>query len=120
NEKVEKHIKEVNNFGDAKFGEFLDRPERLQDMTNKILDVLVITKMEILCEHKNPVINEGTYVCEILTPFLNTVMVDLPGDKASSASAERKDSYKSARKSDFSVKAKIKDNTNEIGYFETG
>ncbi|RIB07542.1 hypothetical protein C2G38_2045919 [Gigaspora rosea] len=103
NEKVEKHIKEVNNFGDAKFGEFLDRPERLQDMTNKILDVLVITKMEILCEHKNPVINEGTY-----------------GDKASSASAERKDSYKSARKSDFSVKAKIKDNTNEIGYFETG
>lgn len=39
-EKVEKHIKEVNNFGDAKFGEFLDRPKKLQDMTNKILDVL--------------------------------------------------------------------------------
>lgn len=30
NEKVEKHIKEVNNFGDAEFGEFgefLDHPE---------------------------------------------------------------------------------------------
>ncbi|CAG8809404.1 11022_t:CDS:2, partial [Gigaspora rosea] len=78
-------------------------------MTNKILDVLrriwSSPKWRSYVNTKNPVINESTYVCEILALFLNTVMDDLPvnydtwlewGDKASYASAEQKGSYKSA------------------------
>nr|CAG8636597.1 13143_t:CDS:2 [Entrophospora candida] len=98
-------VKTVKKLSNARFGKFLDELELLQNMTDRMLAV---------------------YVCELLSPLLNIVMDDLPigadtwGRKASSASAERKCSFKRARRPDFSVIVKIKNETVEIGYLETG
>ncbi|CAG8644088.1 12923_t:CDS:2, partial [Gigaspora rosea] len=54
---------------DVEFGRWLDEPEKLHEMTKRILESL------------KPV-NEGSYVCEVLAPLLNIVMSDLPGNPA--------------------------------------
>ena len=87
--------KMFEDFGDASFGEFLDRPERLKELTNQMLEVLYVSysslvdlykltltlsklyyfrgqawkspKWRSFMETKNPSINEGSYVCEILS-----------------------------------------------------
>ncbi|KAF0394920.1 hypothetical protein F8M41_010324 [Gigaspora margarita] len=119
-EKMRCHIKNNIKFGDTSFRKFLDSPEILQEITYRLLDTLTI--------------NEGTYVCDVLSPLLDIVMNDLPvnsdvwiewvcelkGDKASFTSAERKGSYKCARRRDFTVIVKIRRENIEIGYLETG
>ncbi|CAG8741361.1 19980_t:CDS:2, partial [Racocetra fulgida] len=69
-----------------------------------------------------PSINEGSYVCEFLAPLINTIVSDLPLDIESwgSASAERKDSLRRARRPDFSIVVNVNGLKVEIAYLETG
>ncbi|CAG8602832.1 23801_t:CDS:2, partial [Dentiscutata erythropus] len=94
----EKYCKPFQKVGDPEFKKFLDKSEKLCKLTNQMLTVL----------------SQGSYVSEVLSLLINIIMSDLPvdsniwgiwGEKASSASAERKKSY------NIDV---------EIGYLETG
>lgn len=115
--------------GNARFDEFLDGPEKLQIITNQMLASLSwiwrSSKWKSYGNSKQPIINEGSYVCEVLAPLVNTVMSDLPvstniwgiwGEQASLASAERKGSLKSARRPD----CRCWNKSIEIGYLEPG
>lgn len=71
-------------YGNARFGEFLDGPEKLLELTNQILEVLsriwASPKWKSYMLSGEPSINEGSYVCEVISPLLNIVMSGLPVD----------------------------------------
>ncbi|CAG8801228.1 23167_t:CDS:10, partial [Gigaspora margarita] len=103
------------SFGSTKYRTFLDNPEKLKEITNEMLLVLrrvwESPKWKAYIETE-AVVNEGSYVCEVISSLLNITVSDLPVDtdiwgvwaeQASSASAQRKGSYKSARRPDFMV-----------------
>ncbi|CAG8770585.1 6012_t:CDS:2, partial [Gigaspora rosea] len=115
--------------GNARFGEFLDGPEKLQIITNQMLASLSWVwrspKWKSYGNSKKPIINEGSYVCEILAPLVNIVMSDLPVNTNiwgiwRTNEHERKGSLKSAHRPDYMVVAEIKNKSIEIGYLETG
>ncbi|CAG8817462.1 25030_t:CDS:2, partial [Gigaspora margarita] len=121
----------LDAFSGAEFGEWLDRPEKLQQLTVQMLESLRkiwrSPKYESFMSNGKPQVNEGSYVCEIIAPLLNIVMDDLPGNPAmwgiegSLASALRKGSLKIARRPDYMTFAKLGTNTGfEIVYLETG
>ncbi|CAG8697877.1 3227_t:CDS:2 [Dentiscutata erythropus] len=118
---------------DVEFGRWLDEPEKLREMTKRILETLFKVwkspKYEAFIKKGKPV-NEGSYVCEVLAPLLNIVMSDLPGNPAiwdiwgeegSLASTIRKGSRKFARKPDYMAVVQLKKGAElEIVYLETG
>ncbi|CAG8587433.1 13143_t:CDS:2 [Gigaspora margarita] len=81
-----------------------------------------ISKVEAYIETE-AVVNEGSYICEVISPLLNITMNDLPVDTdiwgVCSASAQRKGTYKSARRPDFMVIAQVNNKEIEVGYLET-
>ncbi|CAG8820883.1 23056_t:CDS:2, partial [Gigaspora margarita] len=121
-----------DEYGDALYGEFLDRPKKLEELTHKFLEALnwVWESPKWKSYRSNKLlINEGSFVCEILLPLLNIATTDLPvnadiwgiwGDEASTASTERKNSKKRARRTDFTVVLTLKGYRIETGYLETG
>ncbi|CAG8721920.1 17060_t:CDS:2 [Dentiscutata erythropus] len=99
----EKYLNPPQNFGNAVFGEFLDKPEKLQELTNQMLRVLSQVYSSPKWKATKPSnINEGS------------------GEKASSASAVRKGSCQRARRPDYMVITKVNSKEVEIGYLETG
>ncbi|CAG8786328.1 16490_t:CDS:2, partial [Dentiscutata erythropus] len=116
-------------YGDALYGEFLDQPKKLEELTHKFskaLDWVWESPKWKLYRSNKLLINEGSFVCEILSPLLNIAMPvnaeiwDVWGDEASTASAERKNSKKKARRTDFTVVLTLKGSRIETGYLETG
>ncbi|RIA99805.1 hypothetical protein C2G38_2237688 [Gigaspora rosea] len=110
---------------------FLDNPEKLKKITNKMLLVLrrvwESPKWKAYIETE-AVVNERSYVCEVISP-LNIIVSDLPNntdiwgvwaEQASSASTQWKGSYKSARRPNFMVIAQVNNKEIEVGYLETG
>ncbi|GBC39957.2 hypothetical protein GLOIN_2v1594243 [Rhizophagus irregularis DAOM 181602=DAOM 197198] len=77
NEESKINIDEV--LGNINYGEWLDKPEELQDLTKRMLKVWKSPKYDAYIK-KGKSINEGSYVCEVLAPLLNIVMSDLPGN----------------------------------------
>ncbi|CAG8726024.1 16455_t:CDS:2, partial [Gigaspora rosea] len=130
-EKNKRTEKLPKSFGSAKYSTFLDDPEKLKKITNEMLLVLrrvwESPKWKAYIETE-AVVNERSYVCEVISP-LNIIVSDLPdntdiwgiwAEQASSASAQRKGSYKSARQPNFMVIAQINNKEIEVGYLETG
>ncbi|GBB86198.1 hypothetical protein RclHR1_12630015 [Rhizophagus clarus] len=131
NEESKINMDEV--LGNINYGEWLDKPEELQDLTKQMLESMLKVwkspKYEAYIK-KGKSINEGSYVCEVLAPLLNIVMNDLPGnpiawdiwgEEGSSASAIRKDSRKIARRADYMMIVQLGKNAElEIVYLETG
>ncbi|GBB88671.1 hypothetical protein RclHR1_15220012 [Rhizophagus clarus] len=114
------------------YGEWLDKPKELQDLTKRILESMLkvwkLPKYEAYIK-KRKSINKGSYICEVLAPLLNIVMSDLPdliawdiwGKEGSSANAIRKGSCKIARRADYMMVAQFRKNAElEIVYLETG
>ncbi|RIA81442.1 hypothetical protein C1645_837011 [Glomus cerebriforme] len=60
--------------GNINYGEWLDKPEELLE---SMLKVWKSPKYDAYIK-KGKLINEGSYVCEVLVPLLNIVMSDLP------------------------------------------
>lgn len=129
----EKILQVPGRLGEAPFGEFLDNPEKLKGLTNQLLEVLGRVwrslKWKAYASATGTDINEGSYVCEVLSPLINIIMSDLPvdidiwgvwDDQASSASAERKGSRKRARRPNYMVIAQINNKKVEFSYLKTG
>ncbi|CAG8770897.1 3666_t:CDS:2, partial [Racocetra fulgida] len=87
----EKHNKPSQKCGDAVFGEFLDKPERLQKLTTQML--VVLSRVWSSPKWK--------------------------ANTASLASTERKGSNQQARRSDYLIVANVNSIEVEIGYLET-
>ncbi|CAG8554218.1 1210_t:CDS:2 [Racocetra fulgida] len=121
-EKQEKYNRPSRVYGDAIFGKFLDEPEKLRELTNQILTVLnqvwSSPKWKTCKESQLSLINEGSYVSEVLSPLINVIMSDLPVD--SDVWGIWKGLYQRARHPDYMVVAQVSNVEVEIGYLETG
>ncbi|RIB04791.1 hypothetical protein C2G38_2221399 [Gigaspora rosea] len=130
-ETVESELQKIK-IADLGYDHPLYDPEKLKKITNEMLLVLrrvwESPKWKAYIETE-AVINEGSYICEVISPLLNIIVSDLSVDtdiwgvwaeQASSASAQRKGSYKSARQPNFMVIAQINNKEIEVGYLETG
>ncbi|RIA81083.1 hypothetical protein C1645_865551 [Glomus cerebriforme] len=129
----ESKINEDEGLRDVEFGKWLDSSEKLQEKTRQILESLLKVwkspKYEAYTK-KGKLINEGSYICEVLAPLINIVMSDLPrnpavwdiwGEEGSSASTIRKESRKFAQKPDYMTIVQLeKDVELKIVYLETG
>ncbi|GBB90726.1 hypothetical protein RclHR1_17790005 [Rhizophagus clarus] len=121
------------DLSNVEFGKWLNSSERLQEMARRVLESLFKVwkspKYEAYTKKKK-LVNEGSYVCEVLAPLINIVMSELPGNPAvwdiwgeegSSASTIRKGSRKYAWKPDYMTVVQLEKGAElEIVYLETG
>ncbi|CAJ0753118.1 24447_t:CDS:2, partial [Entrophospora sp. SA101] len=117
---------------DPPFGQWIERPEKLKIITKQLLEALhqVWTSSKYKSYILNQtVINEGSYVCEVLAPLFNIALRDLPtknetwkiwGDMASWSDTVQTGNSRSACRPDLMLIAFVNGQRVDILNLETG
>ncbi|CAB4373964.1 unnamed protein product [Rhizophagus irregularis] len=107
---------------DPQFGEWIERPEEIEMLTKRFLKALSYVL-------NRTIINEGSYVCEVLAPLFNIAFRDLPvnnetwtiwGDMASWPDAVQKGDSRSACRLDFMLVAYVNNERVDVLNMEIG